>query len=1343
MKALNKILIIFISFSLLTLFGAWKFIHSEKFSKEASLKVSRILTEKLGVSLNFKGVEFSLIPLATTFKNVTISKNVKDELDATLELTSLEIAFTYSSFIASELEIDKVTLSKGQINLKIKESDGPDVILREINIQEVFKKYNEFLASLPIRLNIVSIENVDLRVNEWSLHSNQILFSPQRYRGRLKLNVQNVIYHHQNENYPELLASKFETLLTLNKDEVLLEELKINRLSNAIGFEGRFYNEGKYLRTSGKGSLNLIPQEMTKELLPLAEEFKEIKGKVAGNFEVDGVINDPSGKLEFEASNVETRWVKFAQVSATIYKKNKKLGIQKLQAKNGPEEYQLLTAEDFFDLNEKKFTDFNFKIKVKNAFTNTFLFTAQNTLKTLKGYLTGNVDISLFSDKAVFQVKEKAFLSEFKLTTKNEEKNILKNAGFFLSNTSVTLNKDLSVNLDILAEMENTKLQAKGKITSDNIDIQVSNSAVDLSHFGPVAGINLTGVGPFELDISGPSESVDFNFNVDWNNFSLLDLNFGKVKSKFKFNVNELELTIEELIGAYNKSNFEASGRMGFDKSNEGMDLKVKFSSATFSDTRKMLNLIFKKIKLPIYPDFSFESEYALKGGFDVDKMQVDGELIGHDFKIGKEEAEKINLKFKLAKNILTFKQIKLNKARGELNTTLNYNLGTEYLELAGNATGLRMRDFNYYKNLNLEYDGDLFVDFNGTGTLADFSSRMKFRLTNAFIGNLPASSSNAVIYYGSNDLITNASLLAGKIKLDSLLSFKTGIAAIKCIIDTNDIRELFGVLSGHNINDKKLSGSIKAQLSTQISTGNLGVRKFNLNIDQLNLSRGDLSLKVDPNYKTIEVDEGVVKNWDVRLVDKTEYFNSKGANISNGVISVDHRFALKASLLEMLNVQVEKASGVIKGTATAILDKKITIKEFNLNGANHAFKIKSLPGFFTNFDYNIVKKAEVYEVQKMSGKYGEGEFKIGGKVVLDDLYPMLNLNYSVEKSTIPLFKRSSVLVNSTGTLTGTDLPYKLNGKVTFMYGEILDDPAELSKDSKVTIDEFKKYLPENIYSNNRGLIDLNMSFETLNPILIKNNLVEIYAKASGQASGDISSPEFNMRAEIVPNLSKFKFKGHDFALNQGFVEIRDRGKNRLSELKFNGTSKINDYDMKLDLSGSISNVNIDLSSEPALSKEDLLSLLTLGVTSDISKNLESGERRFVTTVGIGSLLVDQLKINEDLNSSLGLKLSVQPEFKQDESTLIQGKSALSDGTSSRLKSATKIKINKQVNKRVDVSLSSTIGGSLEQKQEMNINLNINKNFSLEGVYEVKPTEDENISNPNSLGADLKWRKSF
>jgi translocation and assembly module TamB len=321
-------------------------------------------------------------------------------------------------------------------------------------------------------------------------------------------------------------------------------------------------------------------------------------------------------------------------------------------------------------------------------------------------------------------------------------------------------------------------------------------------------------------------------------------------------------------------------------------------------------------------------------------------------------------------------------------------------------------------------------------------------------------------------------------------------------------------------------------------------------------------------------------------------------------------------------------------------------------------------------------------------------------------------------------------------------MPYKLNGKLQILHGEFLDDPSEYSGDKKVNLDEYKKYLPEKNKQENVSFVEYNLAFESAaTPILVKNNMTEIYLKGVGQINGNPMTPEINARVEAVPAISKFKFKGHDFIINQGYVEIKDSAKVRTSDLKFVGISKINDYEMKLDLSGKIDKLNINLSSEPALAQEDLLSLLTIGVTSDMSKNLEAGERKFVTTVGIGTLLVDQLKINEDLNSTLGLKLSVLPEFKEEVTSLVQGKSAVSETASSRLKSSTKIKVNKQINKQVDVSLSSTVGGTLEQKQEVNINYNFNKSFSLEGVYEVKPSED--TSTPNSVGADLKYRWSF
>ena len=1343
MKRLNRILLVFLVISFLTLYGGWRFIHSEKFSREASLKVSKILTEKAGAKLNFTGVDFSLFPLSTTFKNVKISKNDPSLLDVSIEAQDLEVAFTYSSFISSELEIDEVSMRNGSVNLSIFKKSEDDIVISKLKTREIHAKYIELLSQLPVRLNLITLTDIKLNIDKTSLKINQLSVSPQKVKGRLKADLANIIINHENPDTLPLIFSKVDLLVSMEKEEWRVENLRVLKDGNEFTVRGVAFNENGLLNLNSSGTVKANAESVLKEFKSLPEDFKKINGDVEGKFETTGVIDNPDIAVSFVSKNVLTPWINLAEVAGTINKKKQILSVSKLQAKNGQEIYQLRKPQNFYDLSVKKFTNFNFNIRLQNAYTDTFLLSAKDSLGTVKGNLTGDAEISLFEDKAVFKIKENMNVKNFRLTSTDGKSDILKNAGFILDNTTVTLHQDLSVTIDALASMPNTKIKAVGKISEKKIDIIVNDSRMDMVSLGPIAGINISGAGPANLKVSGPPNDVRFDFDVDWNNFSVVELNFGKVKSSFSLGLKDLDMEIKSLEGVYNKSIFSASGLLGFGEKTGGMELQVDFKTSTFSDARKMFQLVFKNLKLPVIPEFNFEANYVVKGGFGLDTLDISGDVRGTELKVSREEADKVALKFRLAKKVLTFNQIKINKARGELNANAKINLDNNYIELTGATQNLRLRDFNFYRNLSLEYDGDLFLDFDGNGTTDEFSSRFKARVVNAFIGNVPASSSNAIFYLNSNDIVTNASLLGGKVKVDSLLSFNTDIAAIKSTIDTNDLREFLGIFSGHNINDRGISGRIKAQLNTQISTGSLGVRKFFLNFDQLNIQRGDINLKVDPRYNSIEVDDGVVKKWDLRLSDGNDFYLSKGRNIANGVIGIDQRFSLKASLLELVSEYIERAKGVVKGANQIILDQKIKVQDWNLYADDLSLKIKNLPGFITNFDFTINKKVETYEVTRMSGSYGEGDFKIGGKIFFDDIYPQINLDYKIERSTIPLFKRSSVIVSSNGTLTGTGLPYKLNGKVSILHGEFLDDPQDFMKTDKVTIEEYKKYLPEKDFLGNKGIIDLNISFESLSPVVIKNNMAEVYIRGSGQVTGDIQAPEINTKLETVPNISKFKFKGHDFALNQGYVEIRDRGKNRFSDLKFTGVAKINEYDMKLDLSGSISKVNVDLSSEPALSKEDLLSLLTLGVTSDMSKNLEASERRFVTTVGIGTLLVDQLKINEDLNSSLGVKLSVQPEFKEDETQLIQGKSAVSDSSTSRLKSATKIKINKQINRRVDVSLSSTVGGSLEQKQEMNINLNINRNFSLEGVYEVKPTEDENTSTPNSLGADLKWRKSF
>jgi translocation and assembly module TamB len=894
--------------------------------------------------------------------------------------------------------------------------------------------------------------------------------------------------------------------------------------------------------------------------------------------------------------------------------------------------------------------------------------------------------------------------------------------------------------------MQNTQLHAVGAIFKDHIAIEIQNGNIDLEPFGPIAGVQLTGAGPLSMKIYGPMNDVKFELDSRWKNFSVVDLHFGEISSHFIFSLKDLSLNIPSLTGHFNKSEYVAHGELVFGE-DPRMNVNLDFKETTFKDTQQMFRLVFKNIKGIPDTDLKYESSFNISGGFDLPKMFIKGKIKGRELKIFNEEADLVNLNFSLEKNNLVFENIKILKSRGEIRGNFYLNLDNDYMELKGDGKGVKLSDFNHYTQTGLDYDSDLNFDFSGSGTAEHFPTQIKIKTINSYIDNIVASPSTAVINFANNEIITTLNLLAGKIKAEIILGMESKQAKIKASVDAGDIRELLGVVSSHNVIDKTLSGKIQATFQTEFNYISNKLSKLLIYVSQFQLKQGDVDLKVIPGKNTAVIENNIVKKWDLKFVDGDDYFNSTGQSLSKGEITLKQNFSIKAGIFQVISRHVDKAKGKITGNFQVTLGEKNSLNSFSLLGKNNSIKFKKIPGIINNLEYEVNKEQSSFVIKKVTGQYGEGDFKITGSALFEDVFPQINLEYKIERSTIPLFKRSNILLSGNGSLQGVKPPYRLNGKFQLLHGEFLDDPSEFSGENKVSLEEYKKYLPEKNKDESRGIIDLNLSVETsTTPVIVKNNMAEIFVKGAGQMSGNPLDPEISGRIDATPTISKFKFKGHEFIISQGYVELKNTGKVRNSDVKFIGISKINDYEMKIDLSGKIDKLVMNLSSEPALAQEDLLSLLTLGVTSDMSKNLEANERKFVQTVGIGTLLVDQLKINEDLNSSLGLKLSVMPEFKEEVTSLVQGgKSAVSDTSSSKLKSSTKIKINKQITKQVDVSLSSTVGGSLEQKQEVNVNYNFNKSLSLEGVYEVKPAEDSTTgtSTPNSIGADIKYRWSF
>ena len=195
--------------------------------------------------------------------------------------------------------------------------------------------------------------------------------------------------------------------------------------------------------------------------------------------------------------------------------------------------------------------------------------------------------------------------------------------------------------------------------------------------------------------------------------------------------------------------------------------------------------------------------------------------------------------------------------------------------------------------------------------------------------------------------------------------------------------------------------------------------------------------------------------------------------------------------------------------------------------------------------------------------------------------------------------------------------------------------------------EEYLLYLPKEKISDGQDIININSNFDIINPLVIRNNFSNLSFDGQLNVVGSIKELSFQGKLNLVPMKSRFIFKGNEFILKNGFVLFKDEFRRVSPELSFLGESVVGEYLINLNVTGNANQSKIEFSSSPSLSKEDIFSLLTFGITTEDSQSMEESDRQSITSIGLGSLLVEQFRLNEGVTSSLGLKMSILPEFSQ------------------------------------------------------------------------------------------------
>jgi translocation and assembly module TamB len=1344
---INRYILLFIAISFLAIGILWKVVQSERFASLIVNEVSKRFLDKENISFDVKKVEISLFPPSTDLRDLSLDV---ESIDFSLSIRSnrASIDFSFINLFSSDLVVDKIALLNSRVEFQrklIEDTKKSDVTKADMrsSIKSLAGIVNQIHDLIPFSLNSLQLDrvkvvdqerHVEIFHSELRLYDNYLI-GPIHLRDISLPSVKD--YNTDLQQIDEVSMS-----LELADNYVNISDIEIRRMLDVVSGEVslRFDNTHLQAKLRYSGALEWPISQLRRktdleiEATGYTESLVEVEGPiVAPKLLLDSKIYQLESKdLMADYLNIKARYEKGDVVAEEIY----------LQHNDG----EASLAQDVLVYEKNKgLTTNKLKIIAENLSTETAFYAVRDVLGIVKGRMFGGIDLKWQpNNRSIeFTVPNQLGVRGF-ILGKDLNNPILQNPEVILSATQVVVAIDGGVSVSSKVGFGGSSFKFRGRVADNEIAFVTDQGRLDFSEFGPIAGVQIQGQGAVGLKVYGPKDDVAFDISVNTKDSSVLGYYLGEIKADLLYSLNSEVLAIKSLNGKLSDSLYQGKGSFIFDEGRSGFNLNIETEKMSYSDSKKILAPLFSLLTfVPEELSFLGKGKFDVKGDFEKNEVVVNGPLSLSYVNLYEEVIDALSLKVNFEEGVLSLGDILLEKGEGSLKGDFALNTRTNFIEYDARWENIKPNDFRVYRQLNLGLETNADLDLYGSGTFDNLTTRSKIVTNNSSVQGAPFGESEITVSGQSSRYEIEGQIFEESVGLSAVLDFeklKDRSSSFDLDIKFKDVRNLLSVLSAHNSQREDLSGKLQANITSQFNINDLRDLSLSLNLNEFEVAYKQLNVQIE-KAKKLEITNGEVQRSELGLKASGFYLTPVlGGDLKDG-FSFDMAYRLPMSLLELFTPEVEVSKGNVYGVVTAggTLSKMETYAEANI--ADVTMQTSYIPGSIQEGSVQAILDNQVLKFDSLNAKYGKGKVNGSGQVTLDFPFPIVSVKGTVSDAFIPLMSRSGMVVSGQFNLRGEELPYHLTGDVTVLFAEILEDINEFQK-RQASTKSYQRFLPES-ENRQRELIDLDLNVNIQRPIQVRNSLLELNIDGQAQVTGPLSLPKAKGRFQVVPSTSKFKFKGHEFNLTKGTIALGDDFNREGAELDFSGVTQINEYRVRLGVSGRTKNVEVSLSSEPGLSQENLFSLLTLGVTSDVSTELDENERQSVATVGLGALLADQLKLTEGLDSSFGLRLSVLPEYAQESDTLLQGKSAVSDSSTSRFRSSTKVRVQKKISDKVDLSVSSTVGGSLEQRQKMNVNYKFDNKWSIEGVYELKSTEDEGVESSDSIGADLKYRWSF
>ncbi len=1303
----------------------WKFALHPNLVRWIQTQVPEFNQSQKFVDIKFNDMQISLLKLQVSVSDAEVLFKNDFQKFNLLKIAKLKVQINPFELLIGQFNINSITVE----NLKWQIPDSAlenstKTEAEELPLDSVFN----YLPRLPVkRIRLMDSEISITSVKRKLEFKSQIdLATVENLNYRLNLDIKKL---KQTFSVEDSLPVTFDMMASasLTANQLKINLFRVTGLDSEIAIKGQF-NQFKKVLIHPKGDfaidstilcdnlrtfyLNLFPQ---KSRLP------SVSGKIqtSGKISIDG-LKQIDGKLQVDTTNLTVDHFKFGKTQVVAQIKKNQLNVEQINFEHPAGLAELNQIE----IQQDKPYHFKTKLDLKNLnlqklFVSLGLTTIPADLNmagkaACEGQLTPPFDIECTADALISDVVVK--------TNLNEAFSILKIKSSEVKGSIVFNSEDLQFDSQI--SIGKSSGLAKGVVNFEKgFKIDFESDQLSFKDIQSLAGLDLSGTLKLAGTTWGDSNSGSIETELNTENGEIENFVLGRFATELKYEKGHL--FFRKLVGLIGQSDYAAD--LTFNFLNSSLTGTASSKKLFGEDLYLALN---KKLELPFEITGIGAADISFSGPFNFWKLKYDLRAFLKHGAIAEESFERLDANLSSDGKLIEFKDVQLNKLKSIFTASGSIDTSGKTPEF----NVLLKTNQSYIEEIDaaLKYLPSLtgLIAANGkiTGSLDNPEVKLNFNARQVNLDGFDYPASQGIVGFNKKYLLLNSQFFGRQLQADLKWPWldKNDFSVKVQIRDLNALM-LLPFISLPQPNSEFYSRlNLDADLKSE--TKSFDKMQGSILISDFLLQRGTQSLKLK-TPASLSFNNGLKKMDPVDLIGEDNNISVYLLDAGKKVSRLSLKLAIKLRLLQFLVPFVESLNGQLEAQAQMALhsgplqlfgDGQLTDGNLILKGFPTAIENISTPLEFS--------QSKIF-LSDLSAKLGNSELEGSGVVEIKGAKNIV-VQLQAEADNLELTFPDKVTTAGRAELnfSGSWLPYTL--KVNYKVARGLVE-KDFGQDAAAAVSiKGSHFLPPKQIESLAPSLLLDVAVDLSQGVVVKNKLLEGTATGNLIIKGSPENPlilgDINIKAG-----SKIIFKDKPFEVQTAHIHFPPA--NEINpEIYVSAVARVSDYDISLLVQGAAKNPTIEASSQPPLSKNDIFSLLALGMTSTkMDQNLSSEAQQRQTGLEVVAALSNQSEFNKKLQQTLGLTVQLAPAVDSTKNIAVP-----------------KVVVSKQILKKLNASYAKPLTG--EQNQEVKLQYLFNPHWSgilnYQNKESIQPDSSINTQDQNGagvLGGELEYKKEF